>query len=124
MLDVVNTCVRYGWRPIVSSTVTNAWTDGTHFAVIARDNSGVYVTVNRIEVGVASAVDATRWAPLGRQRDLEPKQIIALGFDGSRSMDCTSIVASRVSDGRWFHRSVEFVGRRRSCDRLDRPRDL
>ena len=36
---------------------------------------------NRIEVGVASAVDATRWASLGRPRDLAPKQIIALGFE-------------------------------------------
>jgi hypothetical protein len=58
---------------------------------------------NRIVVGVADAVDATRWDAKVRDRDLTPKQKIAIGFDGSRSLDCTSIVASRLEDGRWFH---------------------
>jgi hypothetical protein len=58
---------------------------------------------NLIVVGVSDAVDAIRWDKLKRPRDLEPEQIICLGFDGSRSRDCTSLVASRLVDGRWFH---------------------
>jgi hypothetical protein len=58
---------------------------------------------NRIVVGISDAVDATRWDALVRERDLAPGDVIALGFDGSRSQDCTSLVASRISDGRWFH---------------------
>lgn len=59
--------------------------------------------LNLIVVGVQDVVDPTRWDALGRQRDLRPGQAVALGFDGSRSRDCTSLVASRLSDGRWFH---------------------
>jgi hypothetical protein len=58
---------------------------------------------NLIVVGVSDAVDATRWDALVRERDLAPGDMIAIGFDGSRSQDCTSLVASRVTDGRWFH---------------------
>lgn len=58
---------------------------------------------NLIVVGVSDAVDPTRWDALVRERDLKPGDAIALGFDGSRSSDCTSIIASRISDGRWFH---------------------
>ena len=58
---------------------------------------------NRLVVGESDAVDATRWDAIARPRDLERGQQIALGFDGSRTSDCTSIVASRLSDGRWFH---------------------
>ncbi len=58
---------------------------------------------NLIVVGIADAVDPVRWDALRRDRDLEPEQVICLGFDGSRSRDCTSLVASRLTDGRWFH---------------------
>ncbi len=58
---------------------------------------------NLIVVGVSDAVDPTRWDALKRERDLQPKEKIALGFDGSRSQDCTSIMAVRLTDGRWFH---------------------
>lgn len=57
---------------------------------------------NLIVVGVSDAVDPTKWDTRARPRDLVPKQKIALGFDGSRSSDCTSIIASRLTDGRWF----------------------
>jgi hypothetical protein len=58
---------------------------------------------NLIVVGVSDAVDATLWAARTAPADLAPGDHIALGFDGSRSQDCTSIVAARISDGRWFH---------------------
>jgi hypothetical protein len=58
---------------------------------------------NLIVVGVSDAVDTIRWDALRRERDLRPEEIICLGFDGSRSRDCTSLVASRLADGRWFH---------------------
>jgi phage terminase large subunit-like protein len=58
---------------------------------------------NLVEAGVSDAIDAVIWASQARENDLQPGQAIALGFDGSRSRDCTSLVASRISDGRWFH---------------------
>jgi len=70
---------------------------------------------NLIVVGVSDAVDAIRWDALRRDRDLQPKQKIALGFDGSRSQDCTSIVASRLVDGRWFHLKTWNPGNHDQC---------
>jgi hypothetical protein len=58
---------------------------------------------NLIVVGVSDAIDATRWDTLKRDRDLKPGDMVALGFDGSRSSDCTAVIASRITDGRWFH---------------------
>jgi hypothetical protein len=58
---------------------------------------------NLIVVGVSDAVDAVRWDAKKRENDLRPGEAIALGFDGSRSQDCTAILASRIRDGRWFH---------------------
>lgn len=59
---------------------------------------------NLITVGVSDAVDPLIWATLARNDNpLKPGDMIALGFDGSRSGDCTSLLASRITDGRWFH---------------------
>jgi hypothetical protein len=57
---------------------------------------------NRIEVGVTDAVDSARWDAAAREGELERGEVITLGFDGSRSRDKTALIASRVSDGRWF----------------------
>lgn len=57
---------------------------------------------NRIEVGITDAVDAARWDAAARPGELERGEMIGLGFDGSRSIDKTALVASRISDGRWF----------------------
>jgi hypothetical protein len=86
------------------------WVDLDRILTDARD-PGVCPTwpdalryfFNRIVVGVSDAVDATRWDALKRPRDLRSGDKIAIGFDGSRSQDCTSLVASRIADGRWFH---------------------
>ena len=86
------------------------WVDRERILADARDPAVCPTTAeamrffwNRLEVGVSDAVDATRWDALARPGHLEPGAAVALGFDGSRSRDCTSIVASRISDGRWFH---------------------
>ena len=86
------------------------WVDVERVLLDARD-PGVCPTwadalrffFNLIVVGVSDAVDATLWAARARARDLKPLEAIALGFDGSRSQDCTSLMASRIRDGRWFH---------------------
>ncbi len=59
--------------------------------------------LNLIVVGVSDAVDGPAWDARARDNDLKPGEMVALGFDGSRTSDCTSIVASRIADGRWFH---------------------
>ena len=86
------------------------WVDRRRVLADARD-PGVCPTAadamryffNLIEVGISVAVDPTRWDALARGGQLEPGAMVALGFKGSQSGDCTSLVASRISDGRWFH---------------------
>jgi hypothetical protein len=86
------------------------WVDLERVLADARDPAVCPTTAdalryfwNAITVGVADVVDPTVWDALARENDLQPAQMIALGFDGSVSQDCTSLVASRISDGRWFH---------------------
>lgn len=50
------------------------------------------------QTGHGTAVDADEWGKLAKQRDLEPGETIALGFDGSISDDCTALVAT-TADG-------------------------
>lgn len=86
------------------------WVDRARILADAKDPATCPTTAdamryffNLIEVGVHDAVDATRWDAKSRPgENLEPGAMIALGFDGSRSHDCTALIASRVKDGRWF----------------------
>ena len=86
------------------------WVDRDRILTDARDPNvcptwadALRYFFNLIVVGVSDAVDPTRWDAKARVRDLQPGDAVALGFDGSRSQDCTSIVAVRIHDGRWFH---------------------
>lgn len=72
-------------------------------AVCPTEADAMRFFFNLVTVGVSDVVDPTRWDALGRERDLRPGDSVALGFDGSRSRDCTALVASRIGDGRWFH---------------------
>jgi hypothetical protein len=86
------------------------WVDTERILADARDPATCPTTaeamryfLNRLEVGVQDAIDALRWDVLARDGHLDRDEPIGLGFDGSRSVDCTSLIASRISDGRWFH---------------------
>ena len=88
----------------------SSWVDVERILQDARDPAVCPTTAdamryffNRIEVGVTDAVDATLWDVAVREGSLAPGEAIALGFDGSKSQDWTSLVASRIPDGRWFH---------------------
>lgn len=60
--------------------------------------------LNEIWVGSKDATDALKWATQARTGEpLEPGTAIAVGFHGSATRDATSLVASRMSDGRLFH---------------------
>lgn len=48
---------------------------------------------NLEQAGHGSAVDPEQWKKLEKVRALEPGELIALGFDGSVSDDCTALVA-------------------------------
>lgn len=79
------------------------YADATDTAVCPTSGDAYRFFLNLPVVGVSDVVDATRWDSLARERDLKAGDMIALGFDGSRANDCTSILASRITDGRWFH---------------------
>ncbi|SDN73601.1 hypothetical protein [Allokutzneria albata] len=60
--------------------------------------------LDEVTVGEQDAVNALRWAAaavLGET--LVPGETIALGFDGSRYRDATTLIACRIRDGRIFH---------------------
>ncbi len=66
--------------------------------------------LNEITAGSKVAVEPAQWHSLARPNPknpendpLKPGETIALGFDGSRARDCTSIRACRIRDGRLFH---------------------
>jgi hypothetical protein len=59
--------------------------------------------LNEIVVGQSVFVDPIRWAALAGVETLEPGTPIALGFDGSKARDATSLIACRLSDGTLFN---------------------
>jgi hypothetical protein len=59
--------------------------------------------LNEITVGSKDAVDPIKWDAAARLDQLRPGDRIAIGFDGSRTLDGTALVACRISDGRLFH---------------------
>lgn len=74
-----------------------------------QDPSSGEVDVRRfflgeVLAGVRPLADTERWAKLEMTDDpLRAGEAITLGFDGSRSLDCTVLTACRVRDGRLFH---------------------
>jgi len=58
--------------------------------------------LNEIVVGMSAFVDAIRWDVSGGQDVLTAGDAVALGFDGSKSLDATALIASRMSDGKLF----------------------
>ena len=60
--------------------------------------------LNEVTVGSTDAVDALKWTAQARPGEaLKPEERVCLGFHGAQSKDATSLVASRLSDGRLFH---------------------
>jgi hypothetical protein len=58
--------------------------------------------LNETVVGESLLVDPLRWDLLARDDRLQPRDPIALGFDGSQRRDATALVACRLTDGRLF----------------------
>jgi hypothetical protein len=58
--------------------------------------------LNEIVVGESVFVDPIRWDALAEPETLTPGTQIALGFDGSKFRDATSLIACRMSDGKLF----------------------
>jgi len=61
--------------------------------------------LNEIVVGQSAFVPPERWAFLADHNDddiLAPKEEIALGFDGSKRLDATALIAERRSDRKLF----------------------
>lgn len=59
--------------------------------------------LNEIVVGESVFVDPIRWDALASEETLSQGETIALGFDGSKFRDATSLVACRLSDGKLFN---------------------
>ncbi|WP_427422676.1 hypothetical protein [Lysinibacillus fusiformis] len=62
--------------------------------------------LNEIVVGVNVFVDPIRWDLAAREIMLAPGDKIALGFDGSRKLDATALIACRLEDGALFQLGV------------------
>lgn len=59
--------------------------------------------LNEIVVGQSAFCPPERWDLLARPDEpLQPGEVIALGFDGSKKRDATALVAERLSDRRLF----------------------
>lgn len=59
--------------------------------------------LNEIVVGQSVFVDPIRWDALAAEETLKPDEKITLGFDGSKKLDATSLIACRISDGKLFN---------------------
>ncbi len=62
--------------------------------------------LNEIVVGESVFVDPVRWDMAAREIELAPGDLIALGFDGSRKLDATALIACRLTDGALFQLGV------------------
>lgn len=63
--------------------------------------------LSEITAGEKAAVDKATWDDAGSPKPrLKKGQPVALGFDGSRSRDCTALIASRMDDGKLFELKV------------------
>lgn len=58
--------------------------------------------LNEIVVGESVFVDPIRWDAMAGAEALQSGDRIALGFDGAKFRDATSLVATRMSDGKLF----------------------
>jgi hypothetical protein len=59
--------------------------------------------LNEIVVGMSAFVQPERWDAQARDDDpLQPGDVIALGFDGSKKRDATALIAERLRDRRLF----------------------
>lgn len=95
--------LRYVYGDSTWVDVERIYADAKDPAVCPSPGDAYRFFFNLPHVGQSSAVDASKWDAKAQPGNLKRGERIALGFDGSRSMDCTSLVASRISDGRWFH---------------------
>jgi hypothetical protein len=59
--------------------------------------------LNEIVVGESVFVDPIKWDALAGPEELRAGEKIALGFDGAKVRDATSLIAARMSDGKLFH---------------------
>lgn len=65
--------------------------------------------LNEITAGTKSVVEPEAWHLLARGKDhkdhdpLKPGEAVGLGFDGSRTRDCTALHICRIRDGRLFY---------------------
>jgi phage terminase large subunit-like protein len=57
------------------------------------------VWLNRLVRGSERAFDTAAWKALAEPREIPPKELITLGFDGARTRDATALVATHVESG-------------------------
>lgn len=98
-----------------SSRAAGGWVDEHSILASVRNEATGEAEARRyfldeVTVGQRDAVNATRWDALARPvatfGGLMPGDRVCLGFDGSRVLDATALVAVRISDGRWFRLGI------------------
>lgn len=78
--------------------------DAEVLELLPRDpNQALRFFCNRIEAGADKAFDLERWKSLANlDREVKPRSLITLGFDGSRRQDSTGLVGTEVESGHQF----------------------
>ncbi len=62
--------------------------------------------LNRSEVDEEHAVDVRDWDAWAAPRRVQTRDLVTLGFDGSRFRDSTALIGCRLSDGYLFEVGV------------------
>jgi hypothetical protein len=91
-----------------SSRAAGGWVDTDRIVAEIRDPATMEADarrffLNQIVAGAHQFIDAIKWDAARKPADMAGGERIALGFDGSKSHDATSLIACRISDGRLFH---------------------
>ena len=94
VLDLVGTCVRFGWRLVSPAVASDAWTDGTRLAIVRGDSTGLDVSVGGTPVASLDTPAATFFHFVGNAQSIiawGPYALAALDGSTFTAIDTTPL---------------------------------